>query len=177
MTETTFDDCFKIVLHHEGYISDDPSDPGGLTKYGISKRAFPNVDIANLTLEQAKEIYRIEYWDKLRCDKLPESLRLIVFDCSVNQGVYRATRFLQKCIGVKADGVFGPKTLAALQGISEIQFINDYANYRIGSYQSLPHWDRFSKGWSRRLLSVSMFCAFIADREDGSTQEIEVYRD
>ena len=52
----TFDEAFDTLIGHEGGYSNDPRDPGGETRYGISKRAYPDVNIATLTLEQAKFI-------------------------------------------------------------------------------------------------------------------------
>ena len=82
----TFEDALKFVLKWEGGYSNDPNDPGGETKFGISKRSYPNLDIKNLTLKQAKEIYFQNYWLKAGCDKLTSPLDIIVFDTAVNMG-------------------------------------------------------------------------------------------
>ena len=74
---TTFDQAFAIVIGEEGGYVNDPNDPGGETKYGIAKNSHPNVDIANLTLDQAKAIYKTEYWDKVFGDTLPRSWPLL----------------------------------------------------------------------------------------------------
>ena len=65
--KTSFDEIIEVVLHHEGGYVNDPKDPGGETNYGISKRAYPDVDIKNLTEDGAKDIYRRDYWEKYRC--------------------------------------------------------------------------------------------------------------
>ena len=75
-----FDDAIGIVLKHEGGYVNDKNDPGGETRYGISKRAYPDLDIKNLTISQATEIYKKDYWVKGKCDKVPPKLRLIYFD-------------------------------------------------------------------------------------------------
>jgi len=78
--------AFQIVIGVEGGYSNDPRDPGGETKFGISKRAYPNVDIPRLTLEQAQGIYRRDYWDACGCDTMSWERALCVFDMAVNQG-------------------------------------------------------------------------------------------
>lgn len=82
-----FDAAFAIVVGIEAGYVNDQSDPGGETKYGISKRAYPSEDIPNLTLERAKFLYLRDYWSKANCDALSWELALITFDCAVNQGV------------------------------------------------------------------------------------------
>ena len=158
-----FEDAVIYILNFEGGYVYDSNDPGGETKYGISKRAYPNCDIKNLTLDKAKTIYKMDYWDEAKVEVLPPSWRLIVFDCAVNQGVGRAIKFIQKVAGVEQDGVFGPITKAAIDDVSDVDFIDRYAMIRLDHYTSLPHWQSFGKGWSKRLLEVSLVCAFFAE--------------
>ena len=67
-----FDAAFAIVVGVEGgYTLCLPGDPGGETNYGISKRSYPDVDIAQLTLDDAKTIYRRDYWDRCGCGAMP----------------------------------------------------------------------------------------------------------
>lgn len=82
----SFEKAIDFVLSIEGGYVNDPSDPGGETKYGISKRAYPNVDIANLTESAAKEIYKRDYWDAMECDNLVYSVDIVAFDTAVNMG-------------------------------------------------------------------------------------------
>lgn len=90
------------ALDEEGKITpsagytNDPNDAGGETKFGISKRAYPNIDIKSLTYDKVKEIYKKDYWDKAGCDSIPFPYNVCVFDCAVNQGVGRASQFLIK---------------------------------------------------------------------------------
>jgi hypothetical protein len=86
-----FDRCVAIVVALEGGDKV-VVDSGGVTKYGISSRAHPTVDVRNLTLEQAKEIYRTEYWEETGCDGEGWPMNLVIFDCAVNQGVGEAKR-------------------------------------------------------------------------------------
>lgn len=92
----SWDKAIEFVLQAEGgdTVTENPSDPGGLTKYGISKKAYPELDIRNLTEEQAKAIYYKDYWTKTGCDRLPYPLDMCVFDCAVNQGVATALSLL-----------------------------------------------------------------------------------
>lgn len=76
--------ALELLLHFEGGYVNDPNDAGGETKYGISKRAYPNLDIASLTKSDAAEIYLRDYWDACRCSEMPEPLSLSVFDYAVN---------------------------------------------------------------------------------------------
>lgn len=92
--DANFERAFKLVIGFEGHYTNDPNDPGGETKFGISKKAFPELDIKNLTLDQAKSIYYDHYWKKVGCDVLPFPLDIIVFDTAVNIGTSAARTFL-----------------------------------------------------------------------------------
>ena len=87
---SNFDRAFRFLIGEEGGYSADPHDPGGETKFGISKRAYPQLDIKSLTLDQAKAIYRRDYWDRLQLDARKYGPALVLFDCAINQGVARA---------------------------------------------------------------------------------------
>lgn len=158
-----FDEAVNFILDFEGGYVFDANDPGGETKFGISKRAYPQWDIQNLTVEKAKAIYKLDYWDAMCCEQLPPALRLLVFDCGVNQGQAFAKKTLQRCLGVAQDGILGNVTFSALVGVNEMQLIDSYANARLDRYTSLPHWKHYGKGWAKRLLDVSLVCAFLAN--------------
>ncbi len=93
-----FEEALAFVLAHEGGYSCDPRDPGGETKYGISRRSYPGLDIANLSREQAASIYRRDYWDALGLSRLPMELALPIFDAAVNAGREPAVRWLQEAL-------------------------------------------------------------------------------
>lgn len=80
----SFDKAFELVVGLEGGYSNDPRDPGGETKFGISKRYHPELDIANLALEQAKSIYLNGYWIPAKCDESLYPLDICLFDGAVN---------------------------------------------------------------------------------------------
>lgn len=110
-----------FVLHHEGGYVNHPADPGGETNFGISKRAYPNVEIAGLTKEQAQEIYRADYWDRLGLDQLPAMVAIVVMDTAVNMGRRRAVQILQQGFNalpdgghLAVDGRLGPLTRRAI---------------------------------------------------------------
>jgi len=154
-----FDDIIEVVLHHEGGYVNDPDDPGGETNFGIAKRSHPDVDIANLTKDGAKEIYKEHYWDRNKVESLSEDLRHIYFDMCVNQGRGRAVKILQKAANAKGadlvvDGGMGPKTIAAMEGV-ELQRVRAY---RVKYYADLvtrkPDLEKFYFGWFRRALEV-----------------------
>ena len=93
--EANFDKAFAFVIKWEGdKFECDPDDPGGATKYGICKRSYPKLDIKNLTLDQAKEIYRKDYWERSRANNLNFPMDILVFDTAVNCGVGRATKWI-----------------------------------------------------------------------------------
>lgn len=148
---TWFDQCFKQLIHSEGGYSNDPKDPGGETKFGISKRSYPDVDIANLTLEQAQDIYQRDYWKRARCDELPPAIAFLVFDCAVNSGIGQATRFLQRALGVADDGQIGPMTLAAVNRVDAEALASRFLGQRLDFMTRLTTWDVFGKGWARRI--------------------------
>ena len=154
-----FDEIIEVVLHHEGGYVNDPDDPGGETNFGIAKRSHPDVDIANLTKDGAKEIYKEQYWDKNKVEDLPADLRHIYFDMCVNQGKGRAVKILQRAANAKGadlvvDGGMGPKTIAAMDGV-ELQRVRAY---RVKYYADLvtrkPDLEKFYFGWFRRALEV-----------------------
>lgn len=150
-----FDRAIEIVLEIEGGYVNHPDDPGGETKYGISRRAYPHENIRELTLEQAAALYRRDYWDRCRCGELPWPLALCVFDSAVNQGVVKAITLLQKAVNVKQDGVIGPVTLLkARQAGQDVSAL--FMAERALHYASLPTFSTFGRGWMRRLFKVSM---------------------
>lgn len=146
-----FEQCFTQLIHHEGGYVNNPKDPGGETKYGISKRSYPDVDIANLTLDQAKAIYLRDFWQRARCDELPPAIAFLVFDCAVNSGIGQSIRFLQRAIGVADDGVMGPMTLAAVNRLDVESLAARFCGQRLEFMTKLTTWDTFGKGWARRI--------------------------
>ncbi len=148
-----FQRAFELVIGHEGGYVNDPRDPGGETKYGISKRANPDVDIRGLTLAKAQWIYRQRYWLPLHADAMPEAAAIQVFDAAVNHGIKPATRMLQRALGVPVDGVIGPVTLNAMVSVDDARFVAHFAAERLMFYADLSSWPAFGRGWVRRVAS------------------------
>jgi len=151
-----FDKAFELVIAAEGGYSNDARDSGGQTKWGISKAAYPNLDIYNLTLEQAKAIYKTDYWDKVKGDEMPYPMNVFVFDSAVNQGVAPAIKMLQKALGVAQDGILGRDTLAALKRKMGKEVLSLYMTERAMRYTGTRSFDIYGRGWLKRLFAVSM---------------------
>jgi lysozyme family protein len=151
----TFDEAFTRLIGHEGGFVDHPSDPGGVTNYGITvKVARENGylgDMREMTLDVSKAIYKARYWDKCRCDELPEKLRFDVFDTAVNSGVSTAVQLLQRALRVKDDGQIGPQTIGAAQVQPVTITIARMNGARLELMTNLRHWEQFGKGWARRI--------------------------
>ena len=158
MTARIYDSCFSELIKSEGGYVNDPKDSGGETKYGISKRAYPNVDIKNLTLEQAKEIYRKDYWGRCKCDYLPDCLCMAVFDYAVNSGTIRAIKDLQLSLGVTPDGVIGNQTIGTANRVPLKPVIEDIHKRRLKFLMSLKGWKYYGNGWGSRVKRVQKFC-------------------
>ena len=112
-----FPQIFEYLMNIEGGYSNDPDDPGKKTKYGISKRSFPNEDIPNLTKNRAMELYRIHYWEKYKCNQINSAiLAAEIFVALVNVNAKKVIGYLQTtCNALGAslivDGILGPNTL------------------------------------------------------------------
>lgn len=109
------------MLSYEGGYTNDPADPGGETNFGISKKSYPDLDIKNLSREQAIEIYYRDFWQKYRyCELQDEDIASKVFDLSVNMGPGIAHAHLQFAVmfssmmTLRVDGIIGPKTIKAV---------------------------------------------------------------
>lgn len=144
----TFDEAFARLIGNEGSYVNDPRDPGGETKFGISKRAYPDVNIASLTVDGAKAIYYRDFWKPLG-DAHP-AIRFQVFDFAVNSGIQTAVRKLQKAIGVADDGHWGPVSAAALQAMNVSDVIMLFVAERLDFWRKLSTWPTYGSGWAGR---------------------------
>lgn len=154
MSSLLFLRCVNRVLSHEGGYSDHPSDPGGKTMFGITERVARKNgytgDMRFLPREEAVKIYEAEYWTPIRGDEVPPGIAFTLFDCAVNSGPPLSIKLLQTALGVTVDGVFGPKTLAALTEKEPLPFGLALIRARQEFQMSLPTWPVFGKGWTRR---------------------------
>lgn len=163
-----FDKAIQIVLKHEGGFSDHPRDPGGATNMGITFNLFkkyalglglkPTVDdLKTLTEDQAKVIYKAEFWDRMKGDDIKsQQVAEIIFDAFVNMGP-RALKMLQTEIGVEPDGVFGPVTIGVLNMAAPGVVFNGFKDSRKMYYENLarsnPNLNVFLNGWLNRVNS------------------------
>jgi lysozyme family protein len=154
-----FDPAVAKTLIREGgaRFTDNPDDHGGATKYGISQRAYPNVDIPNLTEDQAKTIYKQDYWDKVSGDQLKsQAVAENIFDTAVNMGPTTATKMVQMTLGIGVDGKFGANTLKAVNAVDEGEFLAEFTLAKIARYAAICNRDRsqskFLLGWINRSL-------------------------
>jgi len=171
-----FNRCFDLVIAHEkGYVNN-PLDSGGPTKYGVTRETLADwrktpvtVDsVKNLTAEEAKEIYQSRYWNTMRCDLLPDGLDYAAFDAAVNSGTYQASKWLQKALGVKIDGVLGPVTMKAVERCSGLVVgsILELCSQRLRFVLSLnsPTEEAFERGWGIRILQVLQVATLMNER-------------
>ena len=149
-----FDECLKMLLHHEGGYVNHPKDPGGETNLGVTKRVYEKwggtKDMKDLTVEDVAPIYKKEYWDRCKCDDLESGVDWAVFDWAVNSGTGRAAKAIQKICGASQDGAIGPKTLALIGTQNTEYVIEEFGKIRQDFYESLKTFDTFGKGWTRR---------------------------
>ena len=154
-----FKEIIKKVLEHEGGYVNDPKDLGGETEYGITKRFYPDIDIKNLTIEQATDIYKSDYWDKNKVESLPQNLWHIYFDMCVNMGKRTAVKVLQRAAvnkgkDIEVDGGLGPMTIEALKGV-ELDRVRAFrVKYYVDLITARPEQEKFYLGWFRRATEV-----------------------
>jgi len=161
--EERFRHAVGVVLRHEGGYVHDPADPGGETKYGISKRSYPELDIANLTREQAIEIYRRDWWERYGYDRLQDdAVATKLLDMAVNMGPATAHRLLQEALvflgyDIAVDGIIGPQTIVAANRadprrlLQVLRWLAAHHYYRIAAKR--PQSRAFLIGWLRRAYS------------------------
>lgn len=151
-----FDKGLDFILAAEGGYVNDQYDPGGETKFGISKKAYPHLDIANITLEDARTIYYRDYWlqSGAKVSDISPELAMILFDTAVNMGTGTAVKFLQRTLRIKEDGIIGEETRAALERGNLEDIIQWYMVNRILRYSELTTWSRYRRGWLKRAMGL-----------------------
>lgn len=156
-----YEKATERLLDHEGGYVNNPKDPGGETKYGISKRSYPHLNIATLTRDQAKQIYFDDFWNPL--GDIHGGLKFQAFDFAVNSGVGTAIRKLQFVVGAADDGVWGPRSAAALSAFETANGISDllllYIAERLDFMRKLKNWKDASGGWAARIAANMRFAA------------------
>lgn len=154
-----FSSALAAVLHHEGGFVNHPSDPGGMTNLGCTKKVWEewvghDVDekaMRALTPADVAPLYKAKYWDRVKGDDLPDGVDYVVFDAAINSGPGRAAKWLQQVVGVAVDGAIGPGTLKAVSEMPAQEIVEKYQQIRLEFLQALPTWGVFGKGWGRRV--------------------------
>lgn len=165
VTDPKWEQCIRFLLQHEGGFQNRADDPGNWTggrvgsgklvgtNFGISAASFPLIDIENITMEEAKNIYRNNYYLAASCHTMPYPLALAVFDGCVNQGLGWATRQLQHVLGVQTDGVIGPVTQEAIVLSYGRKIVRLFIVRRLVRYASIqnPAW---LPNWFERMVEL-----------------------
>lgn len=154
----TFEKAIERVLSHEGGYVHDPRDPGGETQWGISKAAYPYINIKTLTREDAKVIYFRDYWKPV-AGSLPASLAYQALDAAVNHGIGNAIRFMQRAVDVADDGNWGPVSAAQAKKFEENDLLFRFLAERTLFMTKLRKWDTFGRGWVRRIAQNLLYAA------------------
>lgn len=160
ITDERFLKFFNRLMKYEGGYVNDPDDPGGETRYGISKRSYPDEDICNLTQTRAMEIYYLDYYMKLRIPEMKDDrVAWQIFDFGVNAGISRAARMVQRIVGSYPDGVIGEKTLEKINNYSgeyplHIEFKSERMKYYMMLTEKRTKNMKYLKGWIFRALEL-----------------------
>lgn len=151
----TFDEIFDRVIKHEGGYVNNPADPGGETNWGVTIRTARANGYAgrmiDMTRDQAKEIYRAAFWERVRGEKLHSALAFQLFDACVNHGIGNGVRMLQRAAGVADDGLIGEVTLRAVQAVSAPDMVMRFNAERLEFYTKLKTFSTFGRGWVNRV--------------------------
>ena len=166
MTASGFARSLPPVLVYEGGKVDDPRDPGGRTNQGIIQRVYnawrkahgqPPDDVYNMTDAERDAIYRTQFWDAVQGDKLPDGIDFVVFDGAVNSGPIQSIKWLQRALGVDADGQIGAVTLAKLDAVqpsSRAALVDAIVDRREAFLKQLKTFKTFGRGWLSRTAKV-----------------------
>ena len=166
--DRNFERSVTATLKHEGGYVNLKSDPGGATNLGVTIATFRRyvkptgtiADLKALTVDQAKTVYRRQYWDAVSGAELPDGVDFAVFDFGVNSGTSRAIKYLQRIVGVAQDGRIGPATLKAARAIPHAKLIHDICDERLAFMKRAKDkkgkllWPTFKNGWSSRMVEV-----------------------
>ena len=156
MTLTHIDAASMIIIDLEG--GDKViTDSGGLTKYGVSQKAYPDLDIRNLSFDDAAKIFKTDYWDLVKGDQLPSPLNIYVADAAYNMGPGTAMKILQRALGnVAVDGRWGPRTQAAVvrYGTDVSYICRIFNQVRLRHYMGVRGFDTTGAAWYNRVLEL-----------------------
>lgn len=161
---SAFADALERVLVHEGGFVHHKLDPGGATNRGVIQRVYdgyrerkgqPKRSVKEITDFEVKEIYDRQYWQAIKGDKLPLGVSYVVFDGAVNSGPGQSIKWLQRALGITADGAIGEVTLAAVKNHPDhLKLISDICDRRMAFLRALKTFNTFGTGWTRRVNGV-----------------------
>lgn len=156
----TFEEIIPEVLKREGGYVNDPDDRGGETRYGISKRSYPDINIKELTVSKATKIYLEDYWIPSKAEKLPEDIRADYFDSVVNHGQGNAVKILQRAVNstgspkIAVDGRIGRNTIRESERLKKSRF----QAFRTLFYSEIVNKNRSQEkywyGWFKRAVGI-----------------------
>lgn len=162
-----FDKAFEELIGVEGGYVFDPDDRGGETKYGITKRTYPHLDIKSLSLQDAKTIYYNDFWNtsKMNLDDFEYELAYELFDTGVNGGMSLARKMLQRALNLlnrvetwypdlKVDSWIGPTTMSAVSKVKKHKLLKVLNGLQFMHYYNIVDNDhsqeKFFAGWIER---------------------------
>jgi lysozyme family protein len=154
---SNFQECLDLVLKSEGGWVNHPSDPGGETNLGVTKRVWEEYvghavdNLKKLTKADVAPLYELKYWRPCYCEVLPRGLDFVVFSMGINAGPGRSIKLLQQSIGCVPDGVIGPKTRDLISSSNGSALIAKFSEARREYYKSLKTFPIFGKGWLARV--------------------------
>lgn len=164
MAHATFRTALAAVLVHEGGYVDHPKDPGGPTNQGVTQRVYDawrmqrgleRRSVKDMTSAEVGMIYQVQYWDVIQGAKLPAGVDYVVFDGAVNSGPVQSAKWLQRALGVPADGHIGERTLRAVRECrNHDDLVAAICAMRLAFLQALRTWATFGKGWTSRVNDV-----------------------
>jgi lysozyme family protein len=152
-----FKECLELLLKSEGGWVNHPSDPGGETNLGVTKRVWeeyvghPVESLKKLTKDDVAPLYELKYWRTCYCEVLPRGLDFVVFSMGVNAGPGRSIKLLQQSIGCVPDGVIGPTTRDLISSSNGANLVTKFSEARREYYKSLKTFPIFGKGWLARV--------------------------
>jgi lysozyme family protein len=177
MAAANFEAALARVLAHEGGYVDHPLDPGGATKYGVTRatlaawrgRPVSKAEVMALSRAEAGEIYRARYWKAVRGDELPTGLDYALFDIAVNSGPGRAARLIGAALGRPGLRAIDGEVAALCKARDAAALIRAVCAARRGFLQRLPTWPTFGRGWSRRVAEVERAALAMAGAPAGAS--------
>lgn len=161
--------AYKFTSKWEGGWANVKGDRGGKTKYGVTeltwnyyikKNNLPYKAIRDITKEEAKQVFKTLYWDRILGDELPPDLAVAAFDFAIHSGPKRAIQYLQRVYGIPASGDLGPVTIKKIKNKHTANLRDTYIEARkqfLLRLASKPGQAKFKKGWLNRIADLEKY--------------------